>query len=44
MDLEVRTVAFLSFLKVESWVTGKVQTKRTVRRIETELAFFLRPL
>jgi AcrR family transcriptional regulator len=42
--LEVRTVAFLSFLKVESRVTGKPLPKRSARRIATELEFFTRPV
>lgn len=44
IDLETRTVAFLSFLKVESWVTGKTRTNRSTRRIGGELEFFTRPL
>jgi AcrR family transcriptional regulator len=41
--LEVRTVAFLSFLKVESRVTGKAPPRRNARRIAIELEFFTRP-
>jgi len=42
IELETRTAAFLSFLKVETRVTGKPRPRRTRRRMEAELAFFIR--
>lgn len=44
IDLEIRTTAFLSLVKVESKVLGKRRGLRSARRITAELAFFTRPL
>ena len=43
IQLEVRTTAFLSFLKSESQVTGKKNLRRNPRRLDAEVAFFTTP-
>ena len=43
VELEVRTAAFLSYLKVETQVTGKPPVRRSPQRIETELEMFAGP-
>ena len=40
IELETRTTAFLSFLKSESWVTGRERPASTPRRIDAGLEFF----
>lgn len=43
IDLMTRTTAFLAFLKVEPRVAGRRIEKRTARRIDMEMRFFLSP-
>lgn len=40
VNLEVRTVAMISYLKVESQVAGRKSSKRDSKRIKKELSFF----